>query len=67
DRVAWVSGWRVNAAMTESDERPLNPDPPRSPGTPELREPSLEVPAVSRDAPTTQDVTEEAGSVEPPD
>ncbi|WP_433271616.1 hypothetical protein ACQPZF_12940 [Actinosynnema sp. CS-041913] len=53
--------------MTEPGDTPLSPDPPHSPGTPRLEELDAEVPAVLRETPATQDVTEEEGAVEPPD
>ncbi|GGP75327.1 hypothetical protein [Saccharothrix coeruleofusca] len=53
--------------MTESDDAPLSPEAPRPPGTPHLEQLDVDVPAVPRDTPTSQDVTEEAGAVEPPD
>ncbi|GAA0249270.1 hypothetical protein GCM10010492_56590 [Saccharothrix mutabilis subsp. mutabilis] len=53
--------------MTEPGDAPLNPDPPPSPGTPRLEDLDVEVPAVTRETPTTQDTDEEAGTVEPPD
>jgi hypothetical protein len=51
--------------MTESEDGPLTPDVPRPPGTPEL-DLDVEVPAVEREEPDTQDVEEDAGQPEPP-
>ncbi|MBW4718742.1 hypothetical protein [Saccharothrix obliqua] len=53
--------------MSEPDDAPLNPEPPRSPGTPGLDDLDVEVPEVAREEPAAQDVREEAGTVEPPD
>ncbi|XVV07371.1 hypothetical protein ACQPW3_19110 [Actinosynnema sp. CA-248983] len=53
--------------MTEPDDRPLNPDPPPSPGTPRLEDLDVEVPTVEPVTPTTQDTDEDAGNAEPPD
>lgn len=50
--------------MTEPEDAPLSPDPP---GTPDLQQLDVEVPASPRDTPTSQDITEETGAVQPPD
>jgi hypothetical protein len=51
--------------MTEAENAPLTPDPPRPPGTPEI-DLDVEIPEADREKPDTQDVEEDAGEVEPP-
>ncbi|MET9000007.1 hypothetical protein [Amycolatopsis sp. NPDC004169] len=53
--------------MSESDDRPLTPDAPAPPGTPEL-DLDVEIPEAGRprEQPGAQDVDEDAGEIEPP-
>jgi hypothetical protein len=51
--------------MTEADNRPVTPDVPRTPGTPDV-DLDIVVPATERKEPDTQDVEEDAGEPEPP-
>ncbi|MFG1642925.1 hypothetical protein ACGFMK_21760 [Amycolatopsis sp. NPDC049252] len=51
--------------MSETDEGPLTPDVPRTPGTPDV-DLDIEVPAAEREEPDTQDVEQDAGTTEPP-
>ncbi|MFJ1765728.1 hypothetical protein ACIOD2_35750 [Amycolatopsis sp. NPDC088138] len=51
--------------MSETEDRPLNPDVPRTPGTPDV-DLDIEVPAAEREEPGNQDVDKDAGTTEPP-
>ncbi|WP_206784766.1 hypothetical protein [Amycolatopsis sp. MtRt-6] len=51
--------------MSESENRPLTPDVPAPPGTPEL-DLDVEIPETDRTRPGSQDVDEDAGEIEPP-
>ncbi|WP_410590098.1 hypothetical protein [Amycolatopsis sp. lyj-23] len=51
--------------MSESENRPLTPDAPAPPGTPEL-DLDVEVPEADRTEPGSQDVDDDAGTTEPP-
>ncbi|MEQ0565466.1 hypothetical protein ABJI51_40860 [Amycolatopsis sp. NEAU-NG30] len=51
--------------MTESEDRPVTPDAPRPPGTPDV-DLDVEIPDADREQPDSQDVDEDAGEIEPP-
>jgi hypothetical protein len=55
--------------MTEQNDRPITPDPPRSPGTPEPPDLDVDVEQFgeTRKAPENQDVTSDSALPEPPD
>ncbi|MBB5960418.1 hypothetical protein FHS29_007042 [Saccharothrix tamanrassetensis] len=54
--------------MSESGNAPLNPDPPRAPGTPSVEDLDVGLPAVARETPAASDIQEEEeGATEPPD
>jgi hypothetical protein len=53
--------------MSQPDDAPLSPDPPRPPGAPSAEDLDVEIPDVTREVPDSQDVREDAGEVEPPD
>lgn len=51
--------------MTETDDGPITPDVPRTPGSPDV-DLDVDVPGAERKEPESQDVEESAGETEPP-